>query len=276
MNRIEQIRASIANIKKYSIIIGYPAGTMIAVLLIWETIVWAFEFPEYFLPGPFVILQELFSVGFDLVPDALLTIQETILGFILAIIVGFSAALAIAWSGHIKRAVLPLFIFLQTMPKIAIAPIFIIWFGFGPMPKIIMSFLICLFPILINTSVGLVSVETAMLELVKSMAATKKQIFLKVRIPNALPIFFTSLKIAITLALIGALVGEFVGGEGGLGYQILLANARLDAPRLFSIVIILMLIGAGLFYLISGLERVILPWKPAEDEVGTTITGVPQ
>jgi NitT/TauT family transport system permease protein len=117
------------------------------------------------------------------------------------------------------------------------------------------------------------SVESDMLDLIKSMAATKRQTFGKVRIPNALPYFFTSLKISITLALIGAIVGEFVGGEGGLGYQIILANARMDAPRLFAIIFVLTVIGAVLFYIVSGLERFILPWKPAAEEAGATVTG---
>ena len=137
-----------------------------------------------------------------------------------------------------------------------------------------MSFLICFFPIVINTSVGLASVDKEMMDLIKSMAATKSQVFVKLRIPNALPYFFTSLKIAITLALIGAIIGEFVGGEEGLGYLILLANARLDAPRVFGILIILVFIGAALFYIISGIERFILPWRPAEEEAGTTVKGI--
>ncbi len=254
--------------------VGFPLMAVLIVGLIWTAVVWVFKFPVYFLPAPLVIIEELSGAFWGLMPDAWITIQETLLGFFLAIAVGFSAAVLLIWSEPIKRAVLPLFIFLQTMPKIAIAPLFIIWFGFGVFPKVIMAFIICLFPILINTSVGLASIESNMLELINSMAAKKWQVFFKARIPNALPYFFTSLKIAITLALIGAIVGEFVGGEGGLGYRILLANARLNAPLLFSIVFILVFIGAGLFYIVSGLERIIMPWKPVGEEVGTTVTGM--
>ncbi len=263
-----------SKIKKYSVAVGYPIAAMIIALLLWTAVVWVSKFPEYFLPAPLVIIEELFSTGFTLVPDAWITIQESVLGFLLAIIVGFAIAVIIVWSKTVRTAILPLIVFLQTLPKIAIAPLFIIWFGFGVLPKVIMSFLICFFPIVINTSVGLAAVESDMLDLIQSMSATKRQIFLKVRIPNALPYFFTSLKIAITLALIGAIVGEFVGGEGGLGYQILLANARMNAPKLFAIVFVLVLIGAMLFYIVSGLERIILPWKPAGEETGTTVTGV--
>ena len=258
---------------KYLVAVGYPLAATLAALILWTFIVWVFEFPEYFLPTPLVILEDLISTGFRLVPDAWITIEETILGFLLAIVAGFAAAVLIMWSEPIKKSILPLLVFLQTLPKIAVAPLFIIWFGFGILPKVIMAFLICFFPIVINTSVGLASVDSDMMDLIKSMAATKKQTFMKVRIPNAFPYFFTSLKIAITLALIGAIVGEFVGGEGGLGYQILLANARLDAPRLFAIVIVLTFIGAILFYLVSALERFIIPWKPAEEATGTTVTG---
>jgi len=259
-------------IRGYSVAGFYPAVAIFILLALWTGIVWAFKLPEWFLPTPLVIIQELFSTGLSLIPDAWITIVETMLGFLIAIVAGFSVAILIVWSEPMKKALMPILVFLQTLPKIAIAPIFIIWFGFGILPKVVMSFLICFFPIVINTSVGLASVESDMLDLIKSMAASKWQTFGKARIPNALPYFFTSLKIAITLALIGAIVGEFVGGEGGLGYQIILANARMDAPRLFAIILILTCIGAVLFYTVSGLERFILPWKPEGEEAGTTVT----
>lgn len=269
-----RMKALLSRARKYSVMLSYPVAAILVVAVIWTGLVWAFKLPVYFLPAPLVIAEELFSVGFSLAPDALITIEETVLGFLLAIVAGFALAVLIVWSATIRRAVLPLLIFLQTMPKIAIAPLFIIWFGFGILPKIILSFMVCFFPIVINTSVGMTSVNKDMLDLINSMSATQGQILRKVRIPNALPYFFTSLKIAITLALIGAIVGEFIGGEAGLGYQILLANARLNAPKLFAIVFILMVIGAGLFYIISGLERFVLPWKAAEEEADTTMTGV--
>ena len=257
--------------KKYLVAAGYPLAATFVALLLWTAIVWVFEFPEWFLPTPLVIIEELILSGFNLLPDAWITLVETMLGFLLAIILGFAVAILLVWSVPVKRSILPLLVFLQTLPKIAIAPLFIIWFGFGILSKVIMAFLVCFFPIVINTSVGLASVESEMMDLIKSMAATKRQTFIKVRIPNALPYFFTSLKIAITLALIGAIVGEFVGGEAGLGYQIIMANARMNAPKLFAIILILGFLGAGLFYIISGLERFFIPWKPT-GEVGRTIT----
>lgn len=265
------MRALILKSKKYLIAVGYPVAATFAFMLVWTAVVWVFDFPKWFLPAPLVVLEDIISTGFRFLPDAWITIVETMLGFFLAIITGFVVAVLLIWSDTIRRSILPLLVFLQTLPKIAIAPLFIIWFGFGILPKIIMAFIICFFPIVINTSVGLASVENDMMDLIKSMAATKRQTFIKVRIPNALPYFFTSLKIAITLALIGAVVGEFVGGEAGLGYQILLANARLDAPRAFALIVILGFIGAGLFYIVSGLERIIIPWKPT-GETGQTIT----
>lgn len=258
--------------RKYAIAVGLPLIAMLTVGLIWELAVWAFELPSWFLPSPTLIIQKLSGAFSGLMLDTLITLQETLLGFLVATIIGFGMALVFVWSEPVKKAILPLLIFLQTMPKVAVAPLFVVWFGFGILPKVVMAFLICFFPIVINTAVGLASVDSEMLELITSMAAKKRDVFMKVRIPNALPYFFTSLKIAITLALIGAVVGEFVGGEGGLGYRIMLANGRLDAALVFSILVVLMFLGAGLFYLIAGLERLLLRWVPAGEDLGATVS----
>ena len=202
-----------------------------------------------------------------------MTLYEALIGFVLAIIVGFPIAMLLVWAKSIEKTLMPLLVFLQTFPKIAIVPLLVIWLGFGVMPKIFISFVICLFPIIINTSVGLASVESEMLELIQSMKATKFQVFSKVRIPNSFPYLLSALKISITLALIGAIVGEFYAGDKGLGYIIVSSHARLQTSLLFADILVLVFMGAALFYIIAGLERVIIPWKPAAEEAGRTLTG---
>lgn len=253
--------------------VGLPVGAVIVAMALVTGGIWLFKIPDYIVPLPMYILADTITEFPYLMEHAWVTLQEALFGFGTAIVVAFVVSVAMVWSKTVRETIMPLLIFLQTFPKTAVAPLFLIWFGFGIMPKVAVSFLICFFPIVINTTVGLASVDADMLDLGKSMSATKRQIFTKVRIPHSLPYFFTGLRVAITLALVGAIVGEFVGANAGLGHLILIANVRLDTTFLFAIILILIFMGAGLFYSISGLERFIMPWKPSGEESGTTLTG---
>lgn len=271
MNGREAIVSQVSKAKQYVLRLSYPMGGVIVLLILWAAAIYFLNIPAYILPYPWEVMKELFSKWGYLLTHTWVTAYEALVGFALAVVIGFSVAVLIVWSRVIERTLMPLLIFLQAMPKVAVAPLFVIWFGFGALPKILVTVLICFFPIVINSAVGMASVDNEMLDLIKSMAAKKRQVFTKVRIPNSLPFFFTSLQISIVLALVGAIVGEFVGADAGLGYLIQVANANLQTKLLFSCIVILVLMGAVFFYAISGVERLIMPWKPPGEDTGRTV-----
>lgn len=267
-----QVWAKTSKIRVRLLYLSYPIVTIFVALLVWTAIVRVFKMPDYILPYPIEVAKVLWAQGGFLLGHMWVTLYSTLLGFTIAIVAGVLVAILIVASKTMERALMPLMVFAQTFPKIAIAPLFVIWFGFGMIPKVVVATLICFFPIIINTSVGLASVENEMVDLIRSMAATRRQVFTKVRIPNALPYFFSALKISITLALIGAIVGEFVAADEGLGYLILVYEANLMTSDLFATMVVLVLAGASLFYMIIGLESVFLPWQRAKQEIGTTVS----
>jgi NitT/TauT family transport system permease protein len=162
---------------------------------------------------------------------------------------------------------MPLLLIAQLVPKVAIAPVLLVWFGYGLAPKIIIVFLVAFFPVVVNVATGLAAVERELLDLGRSLEASRWQIFWKFRIPSALPSLFSGMKIAITLAVIGAIIGEFVGGDKGLGYLIIIANQELDTPLAFAALLVISLGGMLLYVAIELAERVLIPWgQTAEDE----------
>ncbi|MBI3024206.1 MAG: ABC transporter permease, partial [Candidatus Tectomicrobia bacterium] len=192
-----------------------------------------------------------------------ITGAEVILGFLASALLGVPAGVLVVWSKTLERTLMPIFVTSQTIPKIAIAPLFIIWFGIGIFPKVLVSLLIAFFPIVISTSVGLKAINQDMIDLIHSMNATKWQVFQKVRIPNSLPFIFSGLKIATAFATVGAVVGEFVGSDKGLGYVLIVSNSMLETPRLFATLLPLSLIGVLLYSAVTRIERVLIPWDVA-------------
>ena len=185
-----------------------------------------------------------------------------ILGFLASGLLGIPGGILIVWSKTLERILMPIFVTSQTIPKIAIAPLFIIWFGIGLFPKVLVSFLIAFFPVVISTSVGLKAVEPEMIDLIQTMNATKWQIFRKVRIPNSLPFIFSGLKIATAFATVGAVVGEFVGSDKGLGFVLIVSNSMLETPQLFAALIPLSLIGIILYLVVAKLEKGLYVCEP--------------
>lgn len=252
--------------------VAYPVGTVAGVLLLWHLVVVAFGVPEYLLPSPLRVGRYLVDRWEFLAPHAWVTTYETLGGFGLSIALGVPLAMSIVWSQKVDRAIMPLLVLSQTFPKVAIAPLLIIWLGFGLFPKILVSFLVAFFPVVVSGVAGMRSVETEMLELIRSMRASPLQVFLKVRVPQALPHFFAGLKVAIAFAVVGAVVGEWVGADRGLGYLLLQANANLDTPMLFAVLMVLLVIGVVLYYAIVWIERVMLPWHVSIRESGLATT----
>ena len=225
---------------------------------VWEALVRSLDVADYILPLPSQILDRLVVSHETLLRHAVVTFQEAVLGFFLGAFAGMSCAAAMARSRTIERMLYPLVVSSQTFPKEALAPIFVVWFGFGMLPKVIIAALISFFPVVINTTRGLLSVDPLILDLMRSFSAKPRQIFFKVQLPNAVPYLFASLKICITLSVIGAVVGEFVGASAGLGHLIRLANSELATDLTFATLIVLGVMGTALFLLVEGLEKGLL------------------
>lgn len=251
-----------ARIKEY----GYPILAIAVGIGLWELFVRAAGIKPYILPAPSVVILELVDQASNIFNHSLVTGWEIILGFLLSVIVGIPLGMGIYYSKFLERIFYPVLVASQTIPKIAIAPLLVIWFGFGLLPKIVVSFLIAFFPIVIDTVVGLKQTQPEMIYLVRSMGANRTQTFLKISLPNALPNIFGGLKVAITLAVVGAVVGEFIAADKGLGYLLVVANGYLDTPLMFAGIIALSLLGIVFFFIIEILERVFVPWRTGAQE----------
>ncbi len=240
--------------------------TIVVVIILWEISVRLFNVPEFLVPTPTAVLVKMAEKASLFYVHFYITLYETLLGFLLGVVIGIACASVIVYSRFLANVIFPVIVILQIVPKVAIAPLFLIWFGYGWESKMLIAFLIAFFPIIVNTVAGLRSVEPEMVELVRSLEATNWQIFRKVRLPNSLPYIFSGLKISITLAVIGAIIGEFVGGNQGLGYLIIVANFELDTPLMFGSLILLSAMGLVLYGIIELLERLLIPWSATEEE----------
>ena len=248
---------------------GYPAAAILAIVLAWQLFVVLFHVPTFVLPAPTMILVRVVQESDLLFSHALVTAVEVLLGFALSVVVSIPLAVVIVYSRFLERTLYPLMVISQTVPKIAVAPLFVIWFGFGSLPKILIAFLIAFFPIVIDTVVGLRSLETEMIHLARSMGARAVTTFWKFRFPNALPNVFGGLKVAITFAVVGAVVGEFVGANRGLGYLLLVANGNIDTVLLFAGIFVLTLMGIAAFMMVDMVERVLLRWHVSQRQIET-------
>ena len=237
----------------------YPIGVVLGVLAVWEAVTRMFDVPAFLLPPPSAIGVSFMANAHLLLSHGWITTAEILLGFALSIVVGIPLALAIFLWPVFSRTILPLLVSSQAMPKVAIAPLLLVWFGFGLLPKVLIAFLIAFFPIVINTVVGLASIEPEKIYLARSMGFGATATFFKIRLPNALPAIFGGLKISITLAVVGAVVGEFVGGDAGLGYLLLVANGSMDTALLFAGIVALTVLGVVLFLLVELAERLAIP-----------------
>jgi NitT/TauT family transport system permease protein len=237
-----------------------PTLTLLGTLVVWETLVRAFQVPEYLLPTPSGVAGAMWAEWPYLALHTGVTLYEILWGFALAGVAGVALAMLIVAAPPFERAVYPLLVASQSVPKIAIAPLLIFWAGLGVFPKILVAFLIAFFPIVIDTVVGLRSVEPELLHLARSMGASTPRVFVKIRLPSALPNIFAGLKVAVTLAVVGAIVGEFIQADQGLGYALLQANAMLNTRLSFAAIVILAAIGVLLFLVVDRIERWLIPW----------------
>lgn len=237
----------------------YSLLFMIVLLFIWQFLTTYFTIPEYILPSPYKIALAFKKSGF-LLNHTFVTLSEIISGFVIGAVLGFILAVGIFLSKFLYRTIYPLIICIGSIPKLALAPLLIIWLGFGTLPKIIITALIVFFPVVLNSLKGLMFVQPELIDLMKSVRASKRQVLFKIRLPLSLPYLFASLKISITLAVVGAVISEFMGSDMGLGYVIMVSSVNLNTSLMFAALILLGLLGLFLFVLVSMLEMIILPW----------------
>jgi ABC-type nitrate/sulfonate/bicarbonate transport system permease component len=238
-----------------------PALIFLAVLAAWEALTRLRDIKSYVLPSPSAIVRRLQTDWPTLASNFQVTLSEMLLGFGLAFVVAMTLGILIAHSPAIRRGLYPFVIASQTVPVIAIAPVLIIWFGYNILPRVLVTALLAFFPLTVNTVTGFQAVETELVNLFRSLAATRAQIFFKLSLPAALPFIFAGLKVSATHCVIGATVGEWIGTDRGLGHLIVLDTAQLDTPRVFASIVLLSLSGIALFLAVSVFEWILLPWR---------------
>ncbi len=238
-----------------------PPVVLIAVLVgLWEGAVVVFDVQAFLVPRPSAIAKTIWERRASLLSNGLVTVREVLLGFSIALAAGVLIATMIAESNVLRRAVYPLVVASQTVPVVAIAPVIVIWFGYGTLSKIVVAAFISFFPIVVNTATGLASLDADIARLMRSFPASRSKIFVKARVPAAMPYLFAGMKIGIVLSVIGAVVGELVGSDTGLGHFIVQQNALLQTTVVFAAIFALSIIGVALFLLVSLGERIAIPW----------------
>jgi NitT/TauT family transport system permease protein len=229
---------------------------------VWEAGARAFHVPAWILPAPSVIASTAIEWAPELAFNSIATLRETVVGFFVALGLSVPLAIVIAFTSLTRRILYPILLGLQSVPKVALAPLVILWLGIGDLPKIAIVILVCFFPILVNLVAGFEATPKAMLDLMHSLRASRWAIFRRLRVPIATPYLFTGCKIAITFAVIGAVIGEFVAAQEGLGYLILISTAQSQTPLAFAAIILLTIISVVLFYVIEFVERRLISWTP--------------
>jgi NitT/TauT family transport system permease protein len=233
---------------------------------VWELWVRLGHVKPLILPSFSASAKAMYNHAYFLLPDLWITFKEVIYGLALSVAIGIPLAILIVYSKTIEYALYPLLVASQVIPKLAIAPIFIVWFGFGSGPKAWLVFSLCFFPIVIESVLGFRSTEREKLYLARSMGASEVTTFRIIRVPQALPYIFTGLKLAATFAVIGAVVAEFVGADAGIGHRIVEANQNLDTVDMIAATAYITLLGFAMFAAVEVLERMVLPWHASRRE----------
>jgi len=227
----------------------------LAVVVLWQVLVDAFHVPKFILPSPLATLQTLGAPNYAWASNLLVTAAEILGGFAIGAFVGVALAVIFTWSPLVSMILLPLFVTMNMIPKVALGPLFIVWFSYGIIPNILIAFSICFFPILLTTARGLREVEPDLLDLVRSLRGSRWTLFRKIQLPGSLPYVFSGMKVGAILAVAGAVVGEFIASERGLGYLMIQVQSSLDTPAMVMAVVLLTLLGIALYGLVLALER---------------------
>jgi len=237
-----------------------PLVSFLLILALWQVTVVLFRLPRFILPPPLDVLNALVGQFPLLLRDTWVTLRETLLGFFLSIVVAVPLAIMISSSAVLRNGIYPFLLLGQSVPKQAIAPLLLLWIGYGEMPKILLAFMTAFFPIVVNTAIGLSMTPPEMLDLGRLLSASRWRVFRKVTFPSAMPYFFAGLKVAISLAIVGAVIGEFIGADQGLGQRIVVASGNQRTELAFAAIVMLSLLGVVLFGAVSLAEKLICPW----------------
>lgn len=237
-----------------------PAAAFLLLLLLWEVAVRVLKVPSFLLPAPSVIFREMWSIRGQLALHTSATLLAALAGFVLTIVVTVPLAVLITASGLLRNTIYPLILVTQSVPKVAVAPLLIVLVGVGEMSKILIAFLVAFFPLLVDTATGLNAVPPELIDLSRSLKASRLQEFVKIRFPTAVPFFFSGLKVAVAFSVLGAVVGEFVQSDRGLGYLIVVSTSYWRTPLAFAAMTILAVMGITLFSVVSLIEKLCFPW----------------
>ncbi len=252
--------------KSWHLIIKWipPVAIVITLFFAWEIGVWVWDVPDWLLPAPSSVAYTLYDRADLLAGHTLVTLEEIIVGFLIALCFGFLLASFIVLSNTMEKALYPIIIASQTVPIIVIAPMLLVWIGYGLAPKVIVVALISFFPVVVNTVDGMKSVDPDLHRLLRTMGAGKWSVYSKIQLPTSMPYLFSGLRVAVAVSVIGAVIGEWVGSSEGLGYLMIRSKPQFQTELVFASIAILSTMGVALFALIVFLERLLLPWCRSE------------
>ena len=240
--------------------IFYPTIYMIVFFLFWEICCYIFKIPVYFLPSPMNIIEAFNEFSDAIIDNSIQTFYTTFVGFGMAIIFGLMVGILIGWSNNIYAGLYPIMVGFNSIPKVAVVPILVLWFGIGDVPAILTAFLISFFPIVVNVATGLATIEPELEDVLRALGANRYQIMTKVGIPRSLPYFFGSLKIAITLAFVGSVISETVAANSGIGHMMLTAQSNFEVPLVFAGLVALAIEGIGMYAIMALIEKRFTFW----------------
>ncbi len=244
-----------------------PGLALLGLLLLWEAACWAFSLPAFVLPSPSAILTATWKLDPRIWAEHIFaTLRVTLLGYGLSILIGIPLAIALASSRLLSRTLYPLLVIVQSTPIVAVAPIIVVVMGAGDLPRVFITFLIAFFPIVVSTVTGLLATPPELIELSRSLGASRIREFRNIRLPYAIPHLFSALRISITLAVIGAVVAEFVAADKGLGYFINFSTSMFQVPQAFAALMMLVIISLGLFQLVGLVQRLLFTWSVPKNE----------
>lgn len=243
---------------------GWTILAMVVLVALWAAAVAVLKPKDYILPSPWTVAKRLWTSRQLLIDNGGPTVKEIIEGYIIGVAIAVPLGMVIVASKWLDRLLYPLLISFNSIPKVALAPLFVVWFGYGETPRIVITFSIAFFPVLVNTVTGLGGVDPEMVRLARSMGAPKRRVFVRVRLPQALPSIFAGMKVATSLAVIGGIIGEFVASDKGWGYLLIQAQGQLDTSLIFAIIVLLAVFATVLYYLVEFIERLAIPWHSSQ------------
>ena len=245
-----------------------PAVVIVAMFVLWELAVRVFDINKLVLPAPSDIFAAAWEWRGPILEHAWQTLMTTLIGFAIAIVIGALGGIALGSSAILYDSFYPALIGFNSVPKVAVIPILVIWFGIGTVPAIITAFLLAFFPILVNVATGIATVEPELRDVLRALGASRRQVIMKVGLPRAMPYFFASLKIAMTAAFVGSIVSETVAAKMGIGYLMLVASSRFEVPLAFAALIVTGLMGVAMYVVSAAVERRMTGWSIRKSDGG--------